>query len=352
MESRQPEHRIRFEWIDYARGLCIVLVVMLYATNWVEDAMGQQGWLDHVVEFARPFRMPDFFLLSGLLLSRTISRRWAVYFDRKVLHFAYFYVLWLAIVFALLGPSWMAKNGWQAVQWSFMHSFVSPFGWLWFIYMLPIFFLVTKLAARMPAAVIWTAAAALHVSGIESGIKVLDKFTTYYVFFYTGYAFAPVAFRLAAVAAVRHRLALGVLAAWAVLEAYAVFWGYAKLPLVSFALAFIGIAAVIAGAALMPRSALFAPLRYCGENSIVIYLAFFAPAMAARSVLTRLNVTDDVGTIGVLATAAGVLGALALHHVVRGTAFRFLFERPEWLKISAGPSRPLPAASQAPKSLS
>lgn len=98
MELRQLEHGSRFEWIDYARGLCIVLVVMLYATGWVEDAIGRPGWLDHVVEFARPFRMPDSFLISGLLLSRTISRRWLLYLDRKVLHFAYFYVLWLAIV--------------------------------------------------------------------------------------------------------------------------------------------------------------------------------------------------------------------------------------------------------------
>lgn len=347
MEFRQPENGSRFEWIDYARGLCIVLVVMLYATGWVEDAIGRPGWLDHVVEFSRPFRMPDFFLISGLLLSRTISRPWPLYLDRKVLHFAYFYVLWLAVVFVLLGPSWTAKNGWDAVQWSFLGALVEPFGWLWFIYMLPVFFVVTKFAVRVPTALIWTAAAALHLAGMESGIKVLDKFAHYYVFLYTGYAFAPLAFRVAAVAAARNRLTLGVLAGWAVFEAYAVFGGYAKLPLVTFALAFVGITAVIAAAALMPRSPFFAPLRYCGQNSIAIYLAFFAPAMAARAALTRMNVTDDVGTIGLLVTAAGVLGALAVHRLVRGTTFRFLFERPEWLKISSGPSRPRSAASQA-----
>ena len=37
--------------------------------------------------------MPDFFLISGLFLSRAIDRDWHDYLDRKVWHFAYFYVL-------------------------------------------------------------------------------------------------------------------------------------------------------------------------------------------------------------------------------------------------------------------
>ena len=45
------------------------------------------------VAFAKPFRMPDFFLISGLFLTRAIDRDWHDYLDRKVWHFAYFYVL-------------------------------------------------------------------------------------------------------------------------------------------------------------------------------------------------------------------------------------------------------------------
>ena len=41
--------------------------------------------------------MPDFFLISGLFLAARIDRPWPAYLDTKVVHFAYFYVLWVNI---------------------------------------------------------------------------------------------------------------------------------------------------------------------------------------------------------------------------------------------------------------
>jgi uncharacterized membrane protein YcfT len=48
--------------------------------------------------------MPDFFLISGLFLARMINRDWRDYLDRKVFHFAYFYVVWVTIQFAFKTP--------------------------------------------------------------------------------------------------------------------------------------------------------------------------------------------------------------------------------------------------------
>jgi uncharacterized membrane protein YcfT len=83
----------RVDWVDYAEGFCIVFVVMMHSTLGVGAATGQTGWLHHVVAFALPFRMPDFFMISGLFLALVIDRDWRTYLDRKVVHFAYFYLL-------------------------------------------------------------------------------------------------------------------------------------------------------------------------------------------------------------------------------------------------------------------
>jgi uncharacterized membrane protein YcfT len=83
-------HDGRVDWVDYAKGFCIVFVVMMHSTLGVEAASGRTGWLHGLVEFARPFRMPDFFMISGLFLAQVIDRDWRTYFDRKVAHFAYF----------------------------------------------------------------------------------------------------------------------------------------------------------------------------------------------------------------------------------------------------------------------
>src|SRR4029079_16659358 len=84
---------------------------------------------------------------------------------------------------------------------------------------------------------------------------------------------------------------------------------YERLPFVSLALGLAGACAVVTAAALMAKSDLFKPLRYCGRNSIVIYLAFFLPMAATRAVLLKSGLIADVGTISVLVTLAGIIGS-------------------------------------------
>ena len=63
----------RVDWVDYAKGICIVMVVTMHSVLGVEAASGQTGFMHALVAFARPFRMPDFFLISGLFLSLVIA---------------------------------------------------------------------------------------------------------------------------------------------------------------------------------------------------------------------------------------------------------------------------------------
>lgn len=336
--------RTHIAWADYAKGFCIVLVVMLYANEHVEHAAGHGGWLDVVVSFARPFRMPDFFLVSGVLLTLAIGRDWRTFLDRKVVHFAYFYLLWLTILVAFESPWTAAKVGWPGVGALYLRSLGNPYSMLWFIYLLPIFFVVTKAVSWMPVALIWLAAAALQVAQIDTGIKVADKFASYYVFFYSGYALAPHVLRFASAASASPARAMGGLVIWAALEAYLVSAGYALMPGISLALGLVGAAAVIALSALMSRARFFRPLAYCGRNSIVVYLAFAIPLAVTSKVLFYAGWIADVGSIAAIATLAAVLGPLALHCLVRGTALRFLFERPASFGIAPLPRRPRAAS--------
>jgi len=335
----------RLGWLDHAKGLCIILVVMLYATSAALGALGREGWLHLVGDFAHPFRMPDFFLLSGLLLSRVIDRDWGTYLDRKVLHFAYFYLLWLTILMAFEAP-WLAREvGWRGVAAEYAEAFVNPYSMLWFIYLLPVFFVVTRLLRGVPAAAVWTAAAALQVADPDTGIKVVEKFTLYYVFFHTGFVLAPRVCRLADAARARPRAAWLGLAAWAVFNGLMVFGGYADIPLVSLAMAFLGCGAVVVAASLVEGLRAFAPLAYCGRNTLVIYLAFLIPMSVTRELVERMKLTSDPGWLALLMTIGGVVGALAMYWTVRGTRLRFLFERPAAFTLSSGTRSSLAARS-------
>ena len=322
----------RVDWVDYAKGFCIVMVVMMHSTLGVELAAGHEGWMHAAVAFARPFRMPDFFLISGLFLARVIDRDWRDYLDKKVIHFAYFYVLWVTIQFAFKAPTFVAEMGWRGAGVSYLEAFIEPFGTLWFIYLLPIFFVTVKATRGLPWLAIWLVGAALEIAHIDTGWTVIDEFAHRFVYFYTGYVFAPHVFALAARVQGKPGPALAGLAVWALINGALVLAGYADRPFVSLALAFIGAGAVVVVAALMARSDVFRPLRYCGQNSIVIYLAFFLPMAATRIALLKTGIITDLGTISLIVTAAGVVGALAWYWAVRGTPFRFLFERPAWAR--------------------
>jgi uncharacterized membrane protein YcfT len=323
----------RVDWVDYAKGFCIIMVVMMHSTLGVEMAAGRDGWLHTAVDFAKPFRMPDFFLISGLFLARVIDRDWRTYLDRKVVHFAYFYLLWVTIQFGFKAPGIAAAQGWNAVTYAYLEAFWEPFGTLWFIYLLPVFFVLTKLLRGFPLTV-WLIGAALEMSDVHTGSTVIDEFAARFVYFYTGYLFAARIFALADKVQARPVGAIGALMIWAAINGLMVFNGYADLPVVSLVLGLCGAAAVVAAAALLARSGLFDWLRYCGENSIVIYLAFFLPMAATRSALLKIGLIPDIGTISAIVTAAGIAGALAWFWAVRGTPFRFLFERPAWLRLA------------------
>src|SRR5579871_2327640 len=122
----------RVDWVDYAKGFCIVAVVMMHSTLGVEQALGSNGFMHAVVEFAKPFRMPDFFLISGLFLGQVIDRDWRTYLDRKVVHFAYFYLLWTALQFAFKAPLMVQEHGAAGAAFMYLESFWEPFGTLWF----------------------------------------------------------------------------------------------------------------------------------------------------------------------------------------------------------------------------
>ena len=138
--GRAPRPRV--DWVDYSKGICIFLVVMLHANRSVQEAQGVDGWLQHVVDFARPFRMPDFFLIAGLFLANVIGRPWRTYLDKKVLHFAYFYALWATIQFALFPLREGLTDGEpiSALALRYAKLFVQPEGSLWFIHSLAIYF--------------------------------------------------------------------------------------------------------------------------------------------------------------------------------------------------------------------
>jgi len=324
----QPSQSGRIAWIDFSKGVCIILVVLLHANESLEIMFETQTWLHDFIEWARPFRMPDFFLIAGLFLSRRIDHPWRSYLDSKVLHFAYFYIIWMSVWYVLQMPDYIAEDGPKAALLRYPLSFIQPLGTLWFIYILPVFFVTVKLLRRSPVWMVWLAAVVIHALHIQTGWKVIDEFSARFVFFYSGYAFAPIVFSLAKTIGKQSTAAiLTGLVIWAYLEAVVVFSGWAKTAPIELIIGYIGTLAVVIFGILFSRYKVARFIGYAGQNSIVIFLSYFLFMAGLRMVILKAGIPISPGSLAAVITVAGVVGPLIALKLVKGTPLIWIYRR-------------------------
>ncbi len=350
--------KTRLNWVDMAKGLSIFLVVTMYCAASVGEDTGQTGFLHWTIAFAMPFRMPEFFLLSGLFLAKVIGRPWAAFADRRVVHYAYFYALW-ALIHILFKEALIGRDPTGAAA-SLALAVVEPYGVLWFIYMLAVFGLIAKFLheIKAPQWGVLGVAAILQMASIHTGSYLVDQLAEYFVYFYAGAVFAPRLFALADWTTSHVTAALSVLVVWAVVNAAMVFspgfrmdpvhieMGWGVLPGVHLILALAGAAAICMLAALLSRLPFMDWLRWMGTRSLVIYVAFVLPMGIARIILLRLGI-EEANVLSLLTMAVAIISPLVLWWVVQKIGRgKFLFERPAWAHLPG--SRIRPGASAAP----
>lgn len=346
-KSRESGRRAasRSAWIDAAKGLCIILVVLFHSTLGVEKELGHLTWMHPVIEWARPFRMPDFFLISGLFLGARIAWPWRRYLDAKVIHFVYFYVLWYNIHFVVRLKGMIADVGVNGALLQYLKGYIDPFGSLWFIYLLAVFCIVAKVLREQPAWLITGIGLLAHILVPHTGVFIVDEFVSRFVFFYIGYAYAPLVLAAAGqVSDAPRGLIFASLGLWALANTLGLITGLAAMPVFELVFGAAGIAAVITTCVLLTANTsgpgysgtrLGSALIYCGKYSIVIYLAFTLFMGPARVILLKFAPMLNGGAVAILCAAAGLTGALVLHALVRNTRLAFLFERPAYFHFGA-----------------
>ncbi len=186
----------RLSWVDTAKGISIILVVMMYSVfNVGQDAEGI-GLFHYVIGFATPFRMPEFFLISGLFLDQVLARTWRGYADRRVVHYLYFYALW-AVIHIVLKIGVMSAAPAEAAT-DLLWAVVEPYGVLWFIYLLAAFSAVTKIFydLKAPKWAVWGVWRRLPDGAHPDRLVFRRPVLRLFRLFLLGYIFAPYIFKL------------------------------------------------------------------------------------------------------------------------------------------------------------
>ncbi|MCJ8520010.1 putative membrane protein YcfT [Pseudorhizobium tarimense] len=334
-----------------AKGLSIFLVVIMYCAASIGEDTGKTGFLHWTIAFAMPFRMPEFFLISGLFLSQVIDRSWRDYADRRAVHYIYFYALWASIHIILKIA--LAQHDLSDALTSLALATVEPYGVWWFIYMLAFFSLSSKLLHELKAPhwATLTCAAALQISSVHTGSYLIDQFAAYFVYFYAGYVFAPLLFQLASWTQTHRAAAAGILLIWALVNATLVFtpgfrldpvhiqMGWAALPGLHLLAAFAGAIAIIIAASLLVGLPGTGWLRQLGAQSLVVYVAFVIPMGIARTLLLGIGL-DEPNLLSLVVLAVALTSPLVLWWITEKVGIGvFLFERPGWAHLSGAAKR-------------
>jgi len=356
---------MRMPWVDTAKGLSIILVVMMYSAYNTGEYTGGVGFLHYVIGFATPFRMPEFFLISGLFLSQVIDRPWRRYVDRRVVHYLYFYVLWAIISIGLkIGifsrdPAGMLHDLAMAV--------VQPYGVLWFIYMLAVFGLAAKLLRQfaVSAWIVIPVAAGLQMWAPKPDSYAVEQFAAYFVFFYLGFVLAPLIFRLVEWTQPRPAVAVAGLLLWAVVNGLLVYspgyamhpvdmqMGWAAWPPLHLTLAVAGAVALCVLGGFLSQFATMEWLRWLGEHSLVVYVAFTIPMSLFRGAALASGLLTDTGMLSLAVLLVSLISPVVLYLIIKRVGFgMFLFERPDWAHVDGSGPQPAPKAGVQKPALS
>lgn len=333
--SNATHQGARVDWVDHARGLCIALIVMLHSSYSVLGAAagGKIGYVQQIVEFARPFRLPTLFFISGLFLSRVIKLPWRAFIDARVTRYVYFYLLWGSLAFLFeFGLRTAVHNATVYTPTSVLLGlFVNPHGPHWFIYALPICFAIARAVRDVPVWIVLGVALVLALIAPATGWMVGDRVASRFVFFYAGFVFAGPVFALVDAARKLPKASWMLVGTWALLH-MAVTLGTTLMSST--------VAALIAGIVAVPVLCIFAGLvadrgsfdilALFGRKSLTIYLTFFVPIVVIRKILLMSPIPIEATTLTLLVALGSLLVCVLFDRLVRHTHFDFLLARPEW----------------------
>lgn len=132
----------RIEWLDFARGASIFLVVVFHASIACEQYDWVHRYYWELNNFLAPIRMPIFFAVSGYLSRKAVNMSWGGLFDKRVLGFLYVFLLWSAISLSF-------GKGSAGDLDRYVHDLIeviySPSSILWFIWALAIYTIAAKI---------------------------------------------------------------------------------------------------------------------------------------------------------------------------------------------------------------
>jgi uncharacterized membrane protein YcfT len=340
--------RTRITWVDTAKGIAIILVALAHSVQWTISAgIAPRAW-DDINLLLIVFRMPLFFLASGLFAGSVLKRSWRELWRSRLSLLVWAFLLWTLVrfLFFTVVPNPGGTDETDPID--LLLSPLMPHNGLWFLYALTIFFVLAKLAdgrvdwrvqvgVATAIAVAWYAIRSTTSEG--TGNIAWDGMSRYLMFFLIG-----LHLRTAILAFVERRgllsgIGFGLLflvAAAGILVARGPF------PLLTVGLVLVSVLAVLAGLVLARflsgvRAADW--ITYIGRNTLPVYVVHVLFVSLTTSLLLLFDGQRWLDAIGpavpLIVCGVAVAAALGYWRLTRDLpVLKYGFQAPRWFSGS------------------
>ncbi|MDJ0376217.1 acyltransferase family protein [Cryobacterium sp. PH31-L1] len=201
MKEIRAENR---EWINFAKGAAIILVVLYHSSLFLND-LGLAGSTPRLRLVLSYFPMPVFFFIAGLTARRMLTWNFKDLWRRRLLTLVYLYLLWsvIRVVFYLVVPHLRGTERSPTDLVNIALLPVWPTSSYWFIWALAIFTLLAWLLRKLPVPAQIGLATVVAVLSTTPGVLDLDnvgwdRVAANFLFFITAVYFPHAIYRLAA----------------------------------------------------------------------------------------------------------------------------------------------------------
>ncbi|WP_238071984.1 acyltransferase family protein [Rhodococcus zopfii] len=325
----------RLGWIDLAKGVCIVLVVLLHATNFMVTRGMADPWWKQVNAVLEPVRMPLFFLTAGMVATGVLRLNFAELLRRRLLPLLYVYGLWVVLRFGYF-TAFPAASGTAetSTPLNLLIATVVPTSGLWFLYALVVFAAAAWAMRHVPPVwqVLGACALALATPQLESLDWTWHNMGTLLVFYLAG-LHGSVALRAAAPAVRVHHIGIAA-AGFTILYALSRHWAGPVIPTAALTVAVsaVGVGAALMLATRMEKVRWLAPIRALGPRTLSIYLLHEIVLGSLLAAATAAGVDFTGGVVSasgpVVVTVVACIGSLLLHAVFVRRGAGWLFRLP------------------------
>ncbi|HEJ7039382.1 TPA: acyltransferase [Serratia liquefaciens] len=331
---------MREAWVDYAKGVGIILVVFGHVNRGLYSAgiHLSESFYQLTDSVIYSFHMPLFFFLSGLFFVQSLDRKGKSRFIiSKIDTIVYPYIIWSLLQGTVEVVLSRYTNNAASLK-DLLGLFTHPRAQFWFLYALfMVFFIATLLYKKnkfnyiLPVLIVISAGLYVYQDSLSKSYH-FGYITSFMVFFLLG------AFAIHYSAAIaRINITTSLIAALVFVLLEWVFHGYLGLTytdtgLYSMILAIAAIIFIISLSVLLAKADIVW-LRRLGELSMVIYLMHILAASGLRIVLAKFLHVNNWSAHVLAGTLFGLIVPMVAYYFIQKMHLNFLLERPRFHNV-------------------